>query len=111
MFEKYFVRQYWEKLAMERFDSDYEDEIRRSVATNGNWSDFGEWSVARGTNMTIECVEIDGEPWYAVRVDGYHQFSTHTNTLDRAVEFTRLYFRLNIELLKYRGWSGQPESD
>ena len=111
MIENYFVRKYWKKLATEMFDSDYEDEIRRSVATNGNWSDFGEWSVARGTHMTIERVEIDGEPWYAVRVDAYHNFSTHTKTLDRAIEFTRLYFQLVIELVKYRGWPGQPERD
>ena len=109
MLSKFFVGRYWNRLAMEPFDD--EDEIRRSVSENGKWNDFAEWSIARGTHMSIESVDIDGDTWYSVRVDGYHQFSTHTKTLDRAIEFTRLYFRLVIELIKHRGWPGLPERD
>jgi len=88
------------------FALDHLTDIEAHLVRNDVWEDIIEWGM--GKEMLIRISRdmnlVEGEMWYAVRVEFRHEFSCTCPTLNRAVEFADIYIHTMMDLLRRFGW-------
>ena len=78
--------------------------IADSVAKQGFWEDTVEWRISTETTSRIERSVRHGSPTFLVTVSCSYIFQCHCPTLERAVYFEQVYFKLIGGMFHTLGW-------
>lgn len=84
------------------------DEVEAAIREKGHWTDFVEWRLMTDTGFRIEPEEWYGKPFYKVTVSCDSEIVCHCPTIERAITYAVIFFRLQADLFWTMGWPSSP---
>lgn len=99
---------YLESLLNRKYYWPTADEVEAAIHEKGYWSDLVEWRLMAETRLRIEPVERYGKPFYKVTVSCDSEMVCHCPTIERAITYAVVFFRLQADLFWTMGWPSQP---
>src|SRR4051812_16198658 len=82
------------------FRPDYQQlsKVKAAISSAGHWEERCEWRISTERVSRIEPVEINGHRAFRVTVDCDYKLECHCPTLERAVQYERIFSQLISDL-------------
>lgn len=94
-----------------RPDSHRLAEVKAAILNAGKWEERFEWRISTERISRIEPAEISGHRVFRVTVECDFELQCHCPTLERAIQFERIYSQLISDMFYNFGWAGSAAKD
>jgi hypothetical protein len=83
-------------------------EVEAAIHERGYWSDLVEWRLMTDTGFRIEPDDWQGKPFFKVTVSCESEMVCHCPTIERAITYAIVFFRVQADLFWTMGWPSRP---
>lgn len=86
-------------------------EVEKQIAANGFWEQITEWRISTFMTSRIEPQDKDGKKYFITTVKCEQEVMIPAKTVERAINFRKVYEDIQMELWHQLGWASWTKKD